>query len=404
MVRRSLGVALWGVVGLLAGVLGALSALIGTGAGRNLVARAAEGALRQVFTGTIEIGDVGGTLLTGLTLSDVRLFDPDTTLVAWLPRADLSYNPLEFAAGRVVLFELDLRQPVFNIVQHPSGRLNAEELLRLGGPDTAQAPRGPAPLILFRNVRIEDGSVMLRLRAGPAPDTTHEIDAAARDGPLRVRRFDHLAARLAALRLSSPRDKGIRMDITGLAVRSSDPAVELRDVAGRITVVGDSLDADLERVRLPGSALQARGRVRWPHGTLLFDLAARADSATLSDFRFIDSRVPPGAGLAGGDGLGVPRLPRAGLAAVHGTRARRGGSVARRGSGLPLVRGGRGGDRPAYGAAARAGRPAAGPARRRRHAHGPACRRAVQRHAATPAAGSAPPPDPRRGAARQPPR
>src|SRR2546426_6322781 len=80
MVRRSLGVALWGVVGLLAGVLGALSALIGTGAGRNLVARAAEGALRQVFTGTIEIGDVGGTLLTGLTLSDVRLDRKSTRL------------------------------------------------------------------------------------------------------------------------------------------------------------------------------------------------------------------------------------------------------------------------------------------------------------------------------------
>src|SRR5207249_2594314 len=292
MVRRSLGVALWGVVGLLAGFLGALSALIGTGAGRNLVARAAEGALRQVFAGSIEIGDVGGTLLTGLTLSDVRLYDPDTTLVAWLPRAELSYNPLEFAAGRVVLFELALREPLFNIVQHPSGRLNAEELLRLGGPDTAQGPRGPATLILFRNVRIEDGTVMLRLRAGPAPDPTHEIDAAARDGPLRVRRFDHLTARLAALRLSSPRERGIRMDITGLAVQSSDPAVELRDVAGRITIVGDSLDADLERVRLPGSALQARGRVRWPRGTLLFDLAARADPATLRDFRFRDSLVP----------------------------------------------------------------------------------------------------------------
>src|SRR3989475_10993683 len=101
MVRRSLGVALWGVVGLLAGVLGALSALIGTGAGRNLVARAAEGALRQGFTGSIEIGDVGGTLLTGLTLSHVRLFDPDTTLGAWLPRAALSYNPLAVAARRV---------------------------------------------------------------------------------------------------------------------------------------------------------------------------------------------------------------------------------------------------------------------------------------------------------------
>src|SRR3989454_3682598 len=149
MIRRSLGAALWTLVGLLAGFLGALSSLVGTGAGRALLARVSEGALRQVFSGTIEIGDVRGSLLTGLTLSQVRLFDADTTLVAWLPQANLSYNPFDFAAGRVVLFEFDLRRPVINIVQHPNGRLNIEELLRLGGPD--KGPHGPAALILFRN-------------------------------------------------------------------------------------------------------------------------------------------------------------------------------------------------------------------------------------------------------------
>src|SRR2546428_14124801 len=107
---------------------------------------------------------------------------------------------------------------------------------------------------------------MLRLRAGPAPASTHEIDAAARDGPLRVRRFDHLAARLAALRLSSPRDKGIRMDITGLAVRSSDPAVELRDVAGPITVVGGSPAPRPGRGRPPGSPPPAPGPAPRPPG------------------------------------------------------------------------------------------------------------------------------------------
>src|SRR2546422_8677934 len=96
------------------------------------------------------------------------------------------------------------------------------------------------------------------------------------------------------------------MDITGLAVRSSDPGVELRDVAGRITVVGDSLDADLERVRLPGSALQARGRVRWPRGTLLYDLQARAHSATLAGFPVIDSRFPDRAVVRGGGALPSP--------------------------------------------------------------------------------------------------
>ena len=168
MVRRSLGVALWMIVGLLACFLGALSALVGTGAGRGLLARVTESALTQVFTGSIEVGDVRGSLLTGVTLTGVRLFDADTTLVALLPRADLAYNPLDFAAGRVVLFEFALRQPVINIVQHKNGRLNIEELLRLGGPDTGSGPHGPATLILFRNVRIEDGTVTLRLQAAHA--------------------------------------------------------------------------------------------------------------------------------------------------------------------------------------------------------------------------------------------
>ena len=159
MVRRSLGVALWMLAGLLACFLGALGSLVGTDAGRALLTRVTAGALHQVSTSTIEIGDVGGSLLTGLTLSQVRLFDADSTLVAWLPRADVSYNPFDFAAGRAVLFEFDLRRPVINIVQHPSGRLNIEELLRLGGPDTGK--HGPTALILLRNVRVTDGSVTI---------------------------------------------------------------------------------------------------------------------------------------------------------------------------------------------------------------------------------------------------
>src|SRR5436309_1834603 len=304
MIRRSLGAALWTLVGLLAGFLGALSSLVGTGAGRALLARVSEGALHQVFTGTMEIGDVHGSLLTGLTLSQVRLFDADTTLVAWLPEVIVSYNPFDFAAGRVVLFEFDLRRPVINIVQHPNGRLNIEELLRLGGPD--KGPHRPAALILFRNVRITDGTVILRLQAKrPEPgDSSLEIASDDPNGRLRVRRFEHLDARLSALQVSSPRERGIRIDISRLAMEGSDPVVRRVAVAGRLRVIGDSMDVRLARVRLPGSALSdARGTVRWPHGPLLFDLRLRADSATLEDFQFIDRRFAgvSGAGVVSGD-------------------------------------------------------------------------------------------------------
>ncbi len=300
MVRRSLGVALWTVVGLLACVLGAGRALVGTGAGRALLARVLEGTLTALFTGTVAVGHVEGSLLTGLTLSDVRLFDADTTLVAWLPRAAVSYNPFDFAAGRVVLFEFDLERPVINIVQHRNGRLNVEELLRLGGAGPDTGSHGPATLILFRNVRIEDGTVVLRLQdQASAGDTSLEIERGGPNGRLRIRRFEHLDAYLAALRVSSPREKGIRIDVSQLAVTSTDPAVRLVDVAGRLTVVGDSLDADLSRVRLPASRLSARGHIRWPHDTLLFDLAVRVDSATLRDFHFINPRFPESGVLAG---------------------------------------------------------------------------------------------------------
>lgn len=306
MIRRSLGAALWTLVGLLAGFLGALSSLVGTGAGRTLLTRVSEGALKQVFTGTVEIGDVGGSLLTGLTLHDVRLFDADTTLVAILPLANVSYNPFDFAAGRVQLFELDLHQPLINIVQHPGGRLNIEELLRIGGPKRDTGPHGPAAFILFRNVRITDGSVTLRLQAPrPQPgDSSLEIETGGPNGRMRVRRFAHLNTRLNALQISSPRERGIRIDVAGLAVESTDPVVRLTDVAGRLRIIGDSLDLRLARVGLPGSALRdARGLISWPHDTVLFDLRLRADSATLGDFRFIDRRFAgvPGAGVVAGD-------------------------------------------------------------------------------------------------------
>jgi translocation and assembly module TamB len=299
MVRHSLAAALWLVAGLLASLLGALSALVGTGAGRLLLTQVAVGALKHVVDGTVEIGDVRGALLTGVTLRNVRVFDLDTTLVAALPRVDATFNPFDLAAGRVVLLTLELRQPVINVVQHRNGRLNVEELLRLGRPSSG--PQGPKTLIVFRNVRIDQGTVTLRLQERSAGDVAgHEIDPLDRDGRRRIHRFEHLDARFATLLISSPREPGIHVDIAQLAVTSTDPEFTLTDVVGHVTVVGDSLAVDLSRVQLPASRLSGHGSVRWPRDTLLFDLTVRADSATLGDVHFLTPRFPRAAVVRGG--------------------------------------------------------------------------------------------------------
>jgi translocation and assembly module TamB len=296
--RRSLGVLLWTLVGVLACFLGGLSALVGTGAGRALLSRVAVTVLQGAVSGTVEIGAMSGTLLTGLSLRDVKLYDEDTTLVAWLPHVEVDYNLLDFTAGRVVLQRVLLVRPYVNIVQHKSGRLNIEELLRLGGPPNPHP--GPKPLVVLRNVSVTDGDLVLRLQSRPAPDDAlHEIDAFGTDGRRRVRRFQHLNTFLDAFRISAPGQRGMRLDFAGLAVEIDDPAVTLTDMRGTIGIDGDSLDADLPAVRMPDSRISVRGKVSWPHDTLRYDLDIKAAEASLADVRFIDSKFPDGALLHG---------------------------------------------------------------------------------------------------------
>ncbi len=305
MMRRSLSVALWSLVGLLACFLGGLNALVSTRAGRTLLARVASAAVQRAVAGTITVGEVHGTLLTGIILNDVRLIDPDSTLVAVLPRAELGYNLIDFAAGRIVFMEVHLERPVINIVQHANGTTNFAELLKLNVKDTVKVkplgPAGPRSLILLRNVQIDDGSLTLRLQKhGDVTSANEEIEYSGEDGRYRLRRFEHLNVRFAALRIQSPREKGIRVDVLRLATESSDPHVSIADLVGRVTIDGRTLDVDLSRVRFPGSQFSARGTVTWPRDTMLWNLAMRADSATLSDIRFLDPRFPVGAVLHGG--------------------------------------------------------------------------------------------------------
>ena len=326
MVRRSLGVLLWSLVGLLAGFLGALSALVSTNTGRALLTRVSVAALESAVAGQVEVGSASGTLLTGLVYSDVRLYDPDSTLVAWLPRVEFDYNLFDFAAGRIIVQRLRLERPYVNIVQHKSGRLNIEELLHLGEPSAPR--RGPKPLVVLRNVTISDGDLVLRLQSRPAPDDSlHEIDAFGTDGRRRVRRIQHLTAALPAFRISAPGQRGLWVDFGSLAAGVDDPPVDIVDMKGRVIIDGDSLDADLPQVRLPASRFSLRGGLAWPRDTLLFNLAVGADSVTLADARFIDPRFPTGAVLRGrlavrshGTRVLELRLDTLGLA-YHGGRA-----------------------------------------------------------------------------------
>lgn len=311
MLRRSLGGILWALVGVLTLIIAAPATLVHTQAGRTLLARVIMAAGDEALAGRVEIRGVTGGIYSSLVLSDVRLYDNDTSLVAWLPQAEVHFSLLDFAAGRIVLDGVSLQHPYINLVQHTSGRLNFEELLHLREP-APPGRRTPAtrsskapPLILLRNVRIADGDVVLRLQhQGAIPPLQPsgpqlEFDRYGTDGVHRIRRFEGLDADLATLRIQSPRERGILVSMRHLAVRSSDPPIQVAGAAGRVLVDGDSLQADLREVHLPNSLAAVRGQVSWPHDTLRYDLDVAADRVTLADTRFIDRRFPDDAVLRG---------------------------------------------------------------------------------------------------------
>ena len=345
--RRSLAVLLWIIAGLLACFLGTLSALVNTSSGRALLGAVARSAAATAIGGRIEIGAVRGTLLTDLHLNDVRLYDPDSTLVAELPAVEVSYRLLDLLAGRVVLRDVTLEHPYVNLLQHKNGRLDIEELLHLGE-HHAGGPGGPPAFVLLRDVRIDDGTVLLRLQEKPSPsDSAAEIEDAGADGRRRVRRFAHVNARVRTLVISSPTEPGIRIDVDSLSTLVSDPAVSVRHLSGRATIAGDSLDANFPLVGLPGTRASLRGRFRWPHGPVLYDLAVRADSATLSDLRFLVPGFPAGAVYHGdaqvrshGPDLLEIRLDPLDLAYHGGTLTGHVTALSRTGVGIAALNGG----------------------------------------------------------------
>lgn len=296
----------FGTLGLVAGLLAALTI---APTGRRLLARTVTALSERVFRGHLEIGDVGGTFLTGLDLHDVVLTDSAGAMVASFPRLQVRYLLANLLAGRFDFASVTADRPVIHLVRHRNGRMNYEEVLHLGeGTGT-----GRPPLIEFHNLRLRDATLTLRLPWNPpAGATPRQRDSALAfdrafpgrevvDGPEgleQVRRFDSLALGLARLTISTPNRDPLTMEIDTLGVRVSDPGVRVMQAHGRARVNGDSLVFEFTRGALPNSALQGAGAVTWPEGPLLFDFGMRFSQLDLVDLRWVSPDFPPLTGRA----------------------------------------------------------------------------------------------------------
>lgn len=295
-------------IGAVATALGTLLALGATPAGKALLARVFTDQSARLVRGSISIRRIEGNFLTRLDLDSVVVRDSTGFPLASLGRVEARFQLADLLAGRIVFSQLVLRRPRLYLVKHRNGRLNLEEVLKLG--DGTGEGGGPGPLVELRNLVVEDGIVTVRTPWSPPG---HLRTEAARDSALhaqrttagkriepgppeeglqQIRTIEGLWARFERLRLATPDQQPILAQIDSLTMILNDPLLEVRALAGGVRQARDTLWFEFNRAELPNTGGTAGGLVSWPQDTLLFDFKFDAERVALADLRFVSPDFP----------------------------------------------------------------------------------------------------------------
>jgi translocation and assembly module TamB len=292
------------LLGTLAMVLGVVTSMTLTPPGRDLLARSVSRFLDRVVNGRVHVGAISGSFLYDLVLTDLVVRDTSGALLADLPRARVGFRLPNLVAGEFVLGSVQLDRPVIQLIKHRNGRMNYEDVLRIG----KGTPGGKSPLVDFHNVRIADGTLRIALPWNPdrSLHTRTQKDSAlaaerakpgrmieeSPEGLRRVILLSELTTRLGRLRIATPDRLPFTIDIDSIATRLNDPAVTVRDAVGRVRLRGDSAVFSLSRAALPDTRFTGGGAVTWPRDTIMYDFQVISQHVNLEDLRWVSPGFP----------------------------------------------------------------------------------------------------------------
>jgi len=211
----------------------------------------------RFLTANLEIGRLGGSVLGGVTLHDVRLSRDGTDIIA-IDEVEVAYSLRQFFGDDIRVRRLRLVRPRVLIARDPDGRWNVGALVR---PRERSAPsgRGRRP-VLLEDIEVEDGYVEIRdpLRIGfaRAPATYAELDAS-------------LAFTLLP--------RGWEVDLDRVAWTGAAPFPAAVEVGGLIRNVDGSWTLDALDVTSPGSDFMVDGGVDRSTDPATIDLSVDAE-------------------------------------------------------------------------------------------------------------------------------
>lgn len=297
-------------LGLVAIVLIAVFVLTQTDFGRERVRRLALGQLEGSVNGTIEVGRIGGNLLSGATLTDISITDSTGAPFFEADTLSLSYSIRALLSQRIYLSDVRLVDPAIVLNKPPGEEWNFARTF----PSDTTAPEdttatGFGSWVRITDLTVRDGRLVVRNEwmpddslSGPARDSAI-AEALSEESRARVVRveggfqsiqdFRNLNTRMPLLRLADPDSTDILVEVAALSTDAylfRPPAAHIRDLAGRFLIAEDSLYFRDVRAALPDSRLAAEGAFVTESGNLR--VALRAAPVSLGDLQWIYPPLP----------------------------------------------------------------------------------------------------------------
>ena len=226
---------------------------------RRYVIREADGYLN----GTLAIQRLDGNLFTGIEIQGVSLTQGRETIFT-AKDVGLRYSLWDLISNNVVIDEIRINEPRMALSHGPAG-WNVAGLVK---EQAQEADReGPAKPITISHIGISNGTVTIA--EGDGPD---------RIGlPKRIERLD-----LQGSFAYQPVDFVI--DLGHVSFRSSEPALALNSLAGRIIVNQDDVTLEKLTIHTAESALSARGTVHSYLETPTLNVTLSSEKLTPREF------------------------------------------------------------------------------------------------------------------------
>lgn len=276
--------------------------------GQEVVLQAALDRLRGELAGELLVGGIrSGTLVTGATLTDVRLETSDGRPFLRADSVVLRYSLASFVAGGSIIRATTLWGLDVEISRYAPGQpLTVTRLLRESGPGTS-APGGVRSLVLGR-IGVRDGVVRLLspVRPGSRAPTTVGPDGIT----LQQLSFEDVDLDLESAVLRRGGAVPFEADLASLSssVYLFDRPLVLREVFGRVSFDERGIRVEDGAFRLPSSLLRGELTLGPERPDEPWTLRARLDVdgwGDLDDLRWIDPRIPPGR-FRGSTAVSVP--------------------------------------------------------------------------------------------------